>query len=283
NKLLLRLFSDISEYKYKKELLAYYHNQLQRQRSELYRISDEVKSGNVAEVELFIAKQRVEDLKIEILNLEHEKNEIINFIYDNYSIPQEMIDNINIDLVTACKAGTYYDNKLKSYKLQLAQVMANKEVTDASSYPSLDVSLSVTPPGSGILNKLTTKKANYSASINLSIPMSQIFLQENSQKRLAIDMEKIRINYEYGLSDWNRNKQKVKDKISLLNFSLSQKKTSLDIEKKKAEYILSRVKDGKDTLISYYRQIENLDSIEINIKQEEKELDIQKATLYFID
>ncbi|HDI6118795.1 TPA: hypothetical protein PN991_005027, partial [Escherichia coli] len=148
--------------------------------------------------------------------------------------------------------GSYYENKLKSYKLQLAQAMSNKEVTDASSSPSLGVSLSITPPGAGILNQLTTKKANFAASINLSIPMSQIFLQNNSQKRLAIDIEKIRINHEHELNNWKRNKKKIENKISLLSFALSQKKASLDIENKKAEYILNRVKDGKDTLISYY-------------------------------
>ncbi|MDC6936191.1 TolC family protein [Escherichia coli] len=283
NILLLRLFSHISEYKYKKELLTYYHNQLKRQLSEFYRVSDAVKSGSIAEVELSIAKQRVENIKLEILGLEYEKDEIFNFIYENYNLPPEIIDSINIDVINDCKVGNYYENKLKSYKLQLAQVMSNKEVTDASSSPSLGVSLSITPPGAGILNQLTTKKANFAASINLSIPMSQIFLQNNSQKRLAIDIEKIRINHEHELNNWKRNKKQIENKISLLSFALSQKKASLDIENKKAEYILNRVKDGKDTLISYYRQIENLNSIEINIKQKEKELDIQKASLYFID
>ena len=74
----------------------------------------------------------------------------------------------------------------------------------------------------------------------------------------------------------------MENKVALLKQSLAYGRKAIAVENKKIEYILSRIKSGRDTLISYYEQIESLDSIEVNVKKDERDLEFEKVHLYFL-
>ena len=282
NKLLLELFSDVTEYEYKLDRLSIYKNQLRRQTSDIKRIMMEIDSGNAARIDLDIARLRADNINLNISKITSEIKMQESDIYMKYGIPSDAIHNVTSKTIVKCKSGSYPKNLSEIHNLQIQQAIANKDVSDASSYPSLSVSLSLSPPETGILNDFTTKKVDFGASINLSVPLNRSLVQKNSQRRLAIEKEKIELDFDEKLKEGEKERKNVENKVALLKQSLAYGRKAIAVENKKIEYILSRIKSGRDTLISYYEQIESLDSIEVNVKKDERDLEFEKVHLYFL-
>ena len=282
NKLLLELFSDVTEYEYKLDRLSIYKNQLRRQTSDIKRIMMEIDSGNAARIDLDIARLRADNINLNISKITSEIKMQESDIYMKYGIPSDAIHNVTSKTIVKCKSGSYPKNLSEIHNLQIQQAIANKDVSDASSYPSLSVSLSLSPPETGILNDFTTKKVDFGASINLSVPLNRSLVQKNSQRRLAIEKEKIELDFDEKLKEGEKERKNVENKVALLKQSLAYGRKAIAVENKKIEYILSRIKSGRDTLISYYEQIESLDNIEVNVKKDERDLEFEKVHLYFL-
>ena len=74
----------------------------------------------------------------------------------------------------------------------------------------------------------------------------------------------------------------IERRIKSLENSIETTKKSIVVERNKINYIFSRIKEGQDNIISYYQQLDTYEALQINLKEEEKELEFQKVLLYFI-
>lgn len=282
NALLIELFSDFTDLKYKREQIIFYENQLDRQNKDVARINIGINIGDVARIESDIAKLRVNKLQDQIDTLKAEEDALEEHIYIKYGIPKQEIDIIDYNTIVACKEGNYKDNILNNFELQSSLLKISNEITEATSLPSVSFSIVVAPPKSGTINDFTTKRADFGASVNVSLPMNQFFLRNTLQKQLAVDIEKLKLQYDNTIKENLYEVNVTKRKIGILNKSIETIKRSMVVEKNKIEYILSRTKQGQDSIISYYQQLDNYESIQINLKQEERTLALQKLYLYFI-
>ncbi|HCB2340012.1 TPA: TolC family protein [Escherichia coli] len=283
NQLLIELFSDTIEYKYILDQMAVYQNQLSRQLNEIRRMEVGLASGDIARIDVDIAKLRVGNINNIINSLRENKENLASQIYIKYGLPQNDIKKIDYDIITSCKSGSYNNNLLQSYHLQLKQAMNNKDIRDASSLPSVNFSVSLSPPDSGLLNDISTRKVDFITSINVSIPFSQLFLKNNSLKNFAIERERLKLTYDNKVQENIREKKSTIENINLLTKSIRHTKESLDLEKYKLSYIQSRIKEGRDSIITYYQQVDTYENLEITLKKEERELEFKKAYLHFLD
>lgn len=250
--------------------------------NDIRRIDAAVVVGDVARIDSDIANVRIHKLMDYVNALKEEEDDLVEKIYIKYGITRKDINNINYDSILACKRGNYRDNLLYNFKLQSELVRKNNDITEATALPSVNFSVVFTPPRTGAINDFTTRRSDFGALVNVSLPMNQIFLKNKYQKQLSIDLDKIKLNYDNAVRDNIMEIRTTKRKINALENSIKTIKKSLMVEKNKVEYISSRVRQGQDSVVSYYQQLETYESIQINLKKEEKDLVLQKLYLYFI-
>lgn len=283
NKLILSLFNSVSEYKYKQDVLSIYEDRLKRQLADVKKIKFDISLGDAATVDLRMANLRVKNLELDILKIKTELADSADRIQKKYGLSPREIKNITSQSVMSCKSIGFKNALITKRRLQLQQAESNKEIRDASLLPSLSLSLSMTPPGSGNFNNISYKKVNYSASINISLPLSSLFLQQNSEKQMSIEVNRINLESEESLKDNEIERKNINDTITILGKTIEYEKKALSVEKEKLSYISSRLKSGKDSIISYYQQLEVIDTLEISLKKEENDLEYKKIELFFID
>lgn len=80
-----------------------------------------------------------------------------------------------------------------------------------------------------------------------------------------------------------REKDRTKSKISELENNIILSKSKLKLKEKELDYMLARFTEKKETILSYYRQFDELEMEKINLKKEERELEYYKAYLYLLD
>lgn len=283
NKLLIELFSDAIDYKYILDQIKVYQNQLSRQLNEIRRMEEGVFTGNIARIDVDIATLRGDYIENTIDSLKKDKENLATQIYIKYGLPQDEINKIDYNIITSCKTGDFSDNLSQSYRLQLKQALANKDIRDASTLPSVDFSVSLSPPHSGILTDISTRKVDFVSSISVYIPFSQFFLKNNSQKSFAIETNRLKLTYDNKVQENIREKKLTIKNIDLLTESIKYTKKSLALEKNKLGFIQSRIKEGHDSIITYYQQVDTFENLEVSLKKEEREIEFKKAYLYFLN
>ncbi|EEU2373097.1 TolC family protein, partial [Escherichia coli] len=203
-------------------------------------------------------------------------------LYFKYRIPKTEIRRVNYSSVRNCKTGNYKDKLKNKFNLRSDIARASNEILEATSLPSVNFAISFTPPETGNINKITTKRADFGASINVSIPVSQYFLRNTYQKQFAIDVARLKLEYDNSLEENENETRSIERRIKSLENSIETTKKSIVVERNKINYIFSRIKEGQDNIISYYQQLDTYEALQINLKEEEKELEFQKVLLYFI-
>lgn len=282
NKMLLDVFSDALELEHRIDKKNLYKKQLERQTYDIRRIEAGINSGSVAKIDLDIANIRIRRLKDQINALGFEIDNLSEKVYFKYRIPKTEIMRVNYSSVRNCKTGNYKDNLKNKFNLRSDIARASNEILEATSLPSVNFAISFTPPETGNINNITTKRADFGASINVSIPVSQYFLRNTYQKQFAIDVARLKLEYDNSLEENENETRSIERKIKSLENSIETTKKSIAVERNKINYIFSRIKEGQDNIISYYQQLDTYEALQINLKEEEKELEFQKVLLYFI-
>lgn len=282
NNMLIDIFSDALELEHRIDKKNFYKKQLERQIYDIRRIEAGIRSGSTARIDYDIADIRVRRLKDQISALDLEIDTLSENIYAKYGIPKGEIEKINASSVSDCKAGNYKDTLMSNFNLNSNIARVSNEIVEATSLPSINFSVSFSPPGSGNINNITTRRADFGASINITMPVSQYLLRNKYQKQLAINIEKLKLEYDNSVKENLNEIKSIERKIKSLEKSIETTKKSLVVERNKVSYVLSRIKEAQDNIISYYQQLDAYEALQISLKEEEKELEFQKVLLYFI-
>ncbi|EEY4090969.1 hypothetical protein DFY76_20890 [Escherichia coli] len=280
---IIKLLRDVADYRYKIDLRNLYESQRDKQKIQLEVSKVQYDSGEIAAIENEISSHRVREI---INNIDRINEEIVQAELDiltKYHIPPGMIDEINYGMIESCKADSIRHLLTKNRIVEIDREKLNYEINVASLKPSISLSLNVSPPDSGSWNDISSKKANFGLSVNASVPLSRFFSFGTFKKKHGISIEKINISYDEKQKLFFREKDRTKSKISELENNIILSKSKLKLKEKELDYMLARFTEKKETILSYYRQFDELEMEKINLKKEERELEYYKAYLYLLD
>ncbi|HAZ3552441.1 TPA: TolC family protein [Escherichia coli] len=283
NRYLIDLYRSVIEYKYKFDLHQLYSSQLKLQEKQLEATKARLASGDIAKIEYDIVGLRKEELQneVDIIKSEIEQTELD--ISTQFNIPVTMIKEITSKKILSCKGKGTGHVLNESRKLLKQNENANYQLNMTSMQPSVSMSLHMRPPSGGTLNELTTKKTEFAAGISVSVPLSAYFSANNYKKDYAISVSRIDDTYDEKQKLYIREKDNIINKIKNLESNIDLTKEKIELKRKEVEYVLSRFRDKKDTIISYYRQLDEFELEKIKLKKDEREREYFKTYIAILD
>lgn len=280
---LIDLFSDVINYQTSQQQKNLYLKQLERQQQDLKRFEYFYAIGEVAKVELEVAKLRVDEINERIKKTSNELKEIAENIYINYSVPETDIKNITYDNILNCKTNSINNLRIKQNSMSLNRLYASNALDNTLFFPSLNMSFSFTPPNEGTLRSFTTKKSDFSASLNFNVPFSNFFLHKNQQDLLSVELDSMKMEITKGDKEFHQKKLAITRNTRILRESIQFSRMSLDLKQREVNYLLSRLRDGKETVMTYFDKLDEYNQEEIELIKKGGELELDKVHLYFFD
>lgn len=283
NRYLVDLYRSVIEYNYKADLHKLYVSQLNKQTEQLDASLVRVTSGDIAKIEYDIIKLRKEELQNEVDKIESEISQTELDIMTLFNIPPELIKKITSKEILSCKmVGTGYILD-KSRKLRQQNENADYNLRMTSMRPNVSLSLHMRPPFNGTLSDVTTRKTEFVAGVNVTIPVSSFFSVNNIQKDHAISINRIDDTYNEKDKLYMREKENVTSKLKNIKRNIELTRKKIEIKGKEVDYVLSRFREKKDTIMSYYRQLDEYENEIINLKKDEREYEYYKTYINILD
>lgn len=283
NKYLVDLYRSVIEYKYKLDMLKLYSSQLQNEDAQLMVSKVKLESGEIAKIEYDIMNLRKEELLNNLKNIENEVKQSELNIYTQFNIPISYIKNISSNLILSCKKQSAYSLLNKSKELLQQKEYANYALTMSSMRPSVIFSLNMQPPTGGTIKDITTDRIDFVAAINVTVPISSYFLINNIKKEHSISLKRIESNYDEKDKLYIREKENVTNKMRVLERKIILARKKVELKNKEVDYVLNRFREKKETIMSYYRQLDEYEHEKINLKKDEREYEFYKTYIGFLD
>ncbi|WP_079967577.1 TolC family protein [Salmonella enterica] len=283
NKYLVDLYRSVIEYNYKTDLLKLYSSQLRNEVEQLEAAKMRLASGEIAKIEYDIIKLRKEELQNYLNNIETEVKQSELDIYTQFNIPIKDIKNISRNLILSCKKKSMHHILYKSKELLLQKEYANYVLQMSSMQPNVSFSLNMQPPVGGTLKDVTTDKTNFVAAINITVPISSFFLINNIKKEYSISVKRVEDNYNEKDKLYLIEKENVASKIKVLRSKITLLRKKIELKGKEVDYVLSRFRENKETIVSYYRQLDEYEHEKINLRKDEREYDFYETYISFLD
>lgn len=283
NRYLVDLYRSLIEYNYKSDLHQLYSSQFDKQKKQLDVYKAKLSSGDIAKFEYDIVKLREEELENQVNIINNEVRQTELYIRTNFNIPVEVIKNITGKEILSCKtAGTKYILD-KSRSLLQQNENRSYELKMTSTKPNISLSLYMRPPSNGTLNDITTKKSEFFAAVNLTVPLSEYFSVKNNKKDHAISIRRINDTYDEKHKLYIREKENLISKIQDLGSSIELTRKKIKLKSKEVDYVMSRFSEKKETILSYYRQLDEFEHEKIKLRQDEREYEYYKTYIAILD
>ncbi|EFU8184302.1 TolC family protein [Salmonella enterica subsp. enterica serovar Bareilly] len=283
NKYLVDLYRSVIEYNYKIDMLKLYYSQLKNEDAQLMASKIRLESGEIAKIEYDIINLRKEELQNNLNNIESEVKQSEFNIYTEFNIPISDIKNISNNLILSCKKQSTYYLLNKSKELLQQKEYANHDLKMSSMRPSVSFSLNMQPPVGGTLKDITTDKIDFVAAINVTVPIGSYFLINNIKKEHSISLKRIEDNYDEKDKLYMREKENVTNKMKVLESKITLARKKIEIKGKEVDYVLNRFRENKETIMSYYRQLDEYEHEKIKLKKDEREYEFYKTYIGFLD
>lgn len=283
NRYLIDLYRSIIDYNYKTDLYKLYSSQLDKQKEQLEVSKSKLESGDIAKIEYDIISLRKEEIQKDVDVIRNEVKQSELDIKTQFNIPLERVKKITSKHILSCKV-TGSSHILNKGRILLKQSEnSNFELRMASMQPSVSLSLNMRPPSGGTLNNITTKKTDFSASVNVTLPLSSFFSVNNIKNDYAISIGRINNSYDEKYKLYIREKEKINSKINDLKQNIVFTRNKIELKEKEVDYVKSRLIEKKDTIMSYYRQLDEFENEQIKLKQNLREYEYYKTYINILD
>jgi hypothetical protein len=283
NRYLVDLYRFVIEYNYQNDLFNLYTSQLEKQKTQLEVSKLMLQSGDIAKIEYDIISLRKEELQNNVNSIKNDVRQIELDIHSQFSIPVGYITKITSEQIQSCKK-IGISQILDESKLLLHQSeYENFRLKLASLQPNVGLSLHMRPPVSGTLRDISTKKTEFVAGINVTVPISSFFNVNNIKKEHAISISRIKNTYSEKQKLHQREKENVISKINILKSRIDLTRKTVELKGKEVDYIFSRFREKKETIMSYYRQLDEYEHEKINLKKDEREYEFYKTYISILD
>lgn len=283
NTYIINLYRAVIDYKYKVDLRGLYQSQLDMHRAHVKASKVKFESGNLSALEYEIVVQRENEISNNLNRIKSEIHQAELDILAEYFIPANFIEHINYKMIVSCKKESKNSLLIKNRTLELEKEKINYEIDIATLQPSVSISLNVSPPGSGTWNDLSINKAEFGLSVNASVPLSRFLSVNSINKKHSLSVKKINHSYDENQKLLLREKERVQSKISEFERGIQLLKNKLKLGEKEVDYMLTRFEQKKESIISYYRQLDEFEMEKVNLKKEERENEYYKAYLSILD
>ncbi|HCQ9025315.1 TPA: TolC family protein [Escherichia coli] len=283
NSYLIDLYRAVIDYKYKLDLRELYTSQLEKQDVQLEAAKASLDAGDIAMIEYNAANLRRDEIRNNLSRIENEIRQSELDIFANFNVPENYIKNVSNNTILSCKTESAGNILTKSRELLHQSEAANYELEMTSVQPNVSFSVYVSPPDTGTWKDLSLKKSDFGASVNVVIPVSNFFSMNSIEKSHAIAVSRINDSYDEKDKIYFREKEKTISKIKELENSIALSRKAVELKSKEVDYILSRFKEKKETIMSYYRQLDEYESAKINLKKEEREVEFNKVYISILD
>ncbi|ELY5805008.1 TolC family protein [Cronobacter sakazakii] len=280
---IIRLFSAAINYQTSQQQKSLYLMQLERQLQDLKRFEYFYTTGEVAKIELEVAKIRVDEIKERIKKTNNELKEVAEDIYLKYEVPEDDIKHITYNNVLNCKTKSINNIRAKQKSISLNRLYASNALDNTLFFPSVNMSISLTPPKEGTLRTFSTEKSDFSASLNVSVPISNFFLYNNQKSLFSVALDSLKMEITKGDREFHQKRSAITRNSRMLRESIQFSKSSLALKQREVNYLLSRLRDGKETVMTYFDKLDEYNQEEIDLIRKEREFELDKVYLYFLD
>ncbi|EEU9452377.1 TolC family protein [Escherichia coli] len=277
NNYLIDLYRAVTDYKYKLDLRDLYVSQLEKQNVQLEAAKASLVSGDIAMIEYDEANLRRDEISNNLSKIENEIQQSELDIYSKFNIPKEYIKDISKNTILSCQTESIGKVLIKSRELLLQNELANYDLEMTSMQPNVSFAVFFSPPDTGTWKDLSLEKSNFGASVNISLPVSNIFSMSSFKRNYALSMSRINVSYDEKMRVYLRTKDKTISKLKELKKNIVLLKKIVEMKNKEADYISNRFKKKKETIITYYKQLDEYESAKVNLKKEEREVDFNKV------
>ncbi|EHJ8578468.1 TolC family protein, partial [Escherichia coli] len=152
----------------------------------------------------------------------------------------------------------------------------------STDYPSLSLSLSIRPQKGGEIRNVSIQHGDYSASINLNIPLSGLLKQNTKKERYSHSVDSAKIKIDKKNMELESARENTLNKLDDATNELVHLRKQLSHNKNKINYLRKQLKENNN-IVSYYDEINSLNEIERNLIKKENEIEIYKMHMFYID
>ncbi|HBA8915728.1 TPA: TolC family protein, partial [Escherichia coli] len=251
-------------------------------KAEYQRSQLDLKSGNVASLEVDVKSLNVSKMENTLSALQDDLKLLEEKFITDYSIPPENISKITDSDIISCKLMGYRDliEINKHNKLQQADV--ELDINNAALLPSVYLSVGLTPKNEGALRDLNFRAMNYNGGVSVSIPLTNIFNSFDNQKNFALSVTKVNLESEDEQKKLLIMKKDILNKYSNLKREIPILKKEVELKSKKMEYKQWMAKEKKESVLAYLDSQDELYESEIKLKKNERDLKFYQLYLDFI-
>ncbi|MGT4033237.1 hypothetical protein ACVTNC_16365 [Escherichia coli] len=134
------------------------------------------------------------------------------------------------------------------------------------------------------MSDISLREMDYNASISVNVPLSDFFFFHHStvKKTNAINSMKNNIDNLNDFRELELLRFDINNKLHIIKNKIPILKNNLYIKNKELNYISERVKNKKESVLTYYSLQDDIYEIELNIKRNENELMYYELYLDFL-
>lgn len=279
---LLGFYYSSINYTYQLEQIQLTKKQIQKLEAD-YNISKELfKMGKAPYLDTEIKGNNLDKMRNTLNEVELERQYSLMKIKSDYSVPEELLHKVTIEDIKACKRSSIIELVKNIYKKKNESVDIDNKISESSLLPSLYFSVGLTPKNGGTLSDISLREMDYNASISVNVPLSDFFSSFNSKKTNSINSMKNNIDNLNDFRELELLRFDINNKLHIIKNKIPILKNNLYIKNKELNYISERVKNKKESVLTYYSLQDDIYEIELNIKRNENELMYYELYLDFL-
>ncbi len=282
-KFILDAFSAIQKLKNTNALIETYNKHLEHYRTESMRDNYLYKQGDLSELELKLKNNNIKKYEKISENLKHDATNIEWELKSKFFILPHEAQKIDLNEVKKCKTDSFFSIAKQTNFIENKVALNNYEMEKSSYYPSLSLSLNLTPKHGGTLRDISIKEGAYGISMNLNIPVSGILKLSSLEERHKITISQINANKDKRNSELNAKRKELEYKLKIEENNLKEYINELNASNLKLNYLNSSSHDNKTNIVNYINESNNIYSLENKISNAKNEIEIYKAYIFYID
>jgi hypothetical protein len=237
--------------------------------------------GDISGFELNLKRNMNEDNRRNIKLLKSELRLLEWSLNKEYYIPQNMVGLIDSNTIKLCKRNDITSLIKKENLTEVTEANINYELEKSTDYPSLSLSLSLRPKKGGEIRDVSIQHGNYSASINLNIPLSGLLRLNTKKERNLHSVNSTKIKIDKKNMELESAKQNALNKLYDATNELVHLRKQFSHNKSKINYLKRQLKENNN-IVSYYNEINALNEIEKDLIKKENEIELYKMHIFFI-
>lgn len=282
NRFFLNLLKDVSEYNYLLDQLEIFNEQFEKQKNMISKSDIMLRAGKVSHLEFSINEIKLKEAEEKISKVNDDITILKRRISNEYKIPDHQIKRISVNDIMECKDNSERKIIHNKYKVESEIANIDSDIDKASLKPSVSMSLMATPWPSGLIQNIDSGKVDYNMSVGINIPVTSLLSSPLKDRKKALFISSLKIKRD---GDIIRNEQLIQELKIMIDGSIREiafLKDDIAVKKRKLDYIQLMYNQKKESIITFYEQLEQFQFSELDLKRKERELEYYKVYLDYV-